>query len=117
MDLQNFVDDNTIVVTCNNLTSLCQKLEKKSESAIVWFKTNGIIANPDKFQVIRLTKDATDVTHNLRIYDFEIEATISVKLLEVETDYQFNENRFTLYIEVVMQLSAVYRLQRYMSKT
>ena len=55
--------------------------------------------------------------HNLRIYNFEIEATISVKLVEVETDYQFNENRFTLYFEVVMQLSAVYRLQRYMSKT
>ena len=33
-DVQNFGDDNIIAVTCNNLASLCQMLEKESESAI-----------------------------------------------------------------------------------
>ena len=63
-DLHNFVDDNSITVTCNNLTSLYQTLEKESESAIDWFKNNSMIANPDKFQAIILSKHATDVHTN-----------------------------------------------------
>ena len=91
-------DDNTIAVTCNNLTSLYQMLEKQSELAIERFKNNSMIANTDKFQAIILRKDATDVTHKLRIYDNEIENTKSVKLLGVEVDYQikFNEQISTL---------------------
>ena len=39
-DLYNFSEDNTVAVTCNNLTNLCHRLEKDSESAIEWFKNN-----------------------------------------------------------------------------
>ena len=42
-----------------------------------------MIANPDKFQAIRLSKGATDNTHKLRIY----ETSKSAKLLGVEIDY------------------------------
>ena len=65
-DLHNFADDNTTVVPCNNLTSLCQILEKESESAIDWFKNKSIIANPNKFQATILSGNATDVTHKKR---------------------------------------------------
>ena len=61
-DLHNFVVDNTIAVTWNNLTSLFQTFEKESESAIDWFKNNSMIANPDKFLAITLSKNTTDVT-------------------------------------------------------
>ena len=43
--------------------SFCQALEKESESAIDWFKNNSMIANPDKFQAITLSKNTTGVTH------------------------------------------------------
>ena len=78
LNLHNFSGDYTIAVTCNHLTSLCQTLEKESESAIDWFKDNSMIANPDKFQAIILSKDATGVTHKLTIYDNEIETTKSI---------------------------------------
>ena len=75
-DSHNFADDNTIAVTCNDLTGLYQKLEKKkSESTIDWFKNKSMISNLDKFKTIVLSKDATDVTHKLAIYDNEIETT------------------------------------------
>ena len=74
-DSHNFADDNTIAGTCNDLTGLCQTLEKKSESTIDWFKNNSMISNIDKFKAIVLSKDATDVTHKLTIYDNEIETT------------------------------------------
>ena len=78
--------------------------EKQSESAIERFKNNSMIANTDKFQAIILSKDATDVTHKLRIYDNEIETTKSVELLGVEIDYQikFNNHRCTLCSKAVM---------------
>ena len=78
-----------------------------------------MIANPDKFQAIILSKSAADVIHKLRIYDNEIETTKSVKLLGVKTDYQikFNEHISTICSKVTMQLNAVYRLQKYMGKT
>ena len=116
-DLHNFLDDSTISVTCNNLTSLCHAW-KKWESAIVWYKNNSIIAFPGKSWAIILTKDSVDVTHNW-------EFTISKQKLQnlwsnpngLETDFQFNEHRSTLCSEVAMQLKALYRLQRYMGRT
>ena len=50
-------------------------LEKEPESAIDWFKNNSMIANPDKFQAVILSKNAIDVTHKLRIYDNKIETS------------------------------------------
>ena len=38
------------------------------------------------------TKNTTDVTHKLRIYDNEIETIKSVKLIGVEINYQIKFN-------------------------
>ena len=95
-------------------------LEKEPESAIDWFKNNSMIANPDKFQAVILSKNAIDFTHKLRINNNKIETSKSVKLLEVEIHYQiinFNEHISTLCSKAAIQLSALYRLQRHMTKT
>ena len=78
-----------------------------------------MIANPETFQGIILSKNATDVTHKLKIYDNEMETTKSVKLLGVEIDYQIksSEHISTLCSKAAMQLTALYRLQKYMGKT
>ena len=55
--------------------SLPEAWKKKSESTIDWFKNKSMISNLDKFKTIVLSKDATDVTHKLAIYDNEIETT------------------------------------------
>ena len=81
-DLHNFVDDSTNTVTYNSFTSLCQTLEKESESAIDWLQNNSMITNPDKLQATILSKDATDITHKLKTYNNETETTKSVKLLK-----------------------------------
>ena len=86
-DLHNFPDDNTIDLTCNDFTSFCQTLEQKPESAIDYFKNNSMIANLGNFQARILSKNATDVTHKLRIHDKEIEAIKSATLLGAENDY------------------------------
>ena len=47
-ELANFADDSTIYVGSKDLTELLEILQKECETAM--FKTNNIIANPDKFQ-------------------------------------------------------------------
>ena len=49
-----------------------------------------MIANLDKFQAIVLSKTDSLVTHELNIYDSNIETTKSVKLLGIELDHQLN---------------------------
>ena len=53
-DFHNFADDNTITVTCKNLSDLLRTLEKESKSGVDWFRNNNnnMIANPDTFQAI-----------------------------------------------------------------
>ena len=46
-----------------------------------------MIANLDKFQAIVLSKTDSSVTHELNIYDSNIETTKSVKLLGIELDH------------------------------
>ena len=111
LDLHNFADDNTIAVTFNNLTSLCQTLERESESAKGCFKNNSMIANPGKFQAKILSKDATDVTHKLRTNNNEMENKRSVKLLR-NCQIKFNEHISTLCSKATMQLNIIYSLQR-----
>ena len=55
-DLHDFVDDNTIAVTCKNLNDLLRTLEKESESELDWFKNSNMIANLDTFQAIIMNK-------------------------------------------------------------
>ena len=78
-----------------------------------------MIGNPDKIQAIILSKKATEVTQKLRIYNIEIETIKSVKLFGVKIGYliMFNEHISKLWSKAAMQLNAVYRLQKYMSKT
>ena len=63
-----------------------------------WFKNNSKTANDDKFQATILSKDATEATNKLTIYNNEIETARYVKLLEAEIDYQIKFNEHVLRV-------------------
>ena len=115
-DLHNFADDNTIAVACKNLNNLLRTLEKESESALDWFRTNNMIANPDRFHAIINKRRKNTITHKLKIYNNEIETIKSVKLLDIEIDNQlsFNQHISKLYSRSVMQLNAICRSAKFM---
>ena len=53
-----------------------------------------MIANPDKFQAIILSKNTTDVTHRFRIYDNEMETTkLKLWILKDIDWYEYFHNR------------------------
>ena len=55
-DLNNFVDGNTIIAVAETIHHLINSLDIETSKAIQWIENNDMIANPEKFKVIVLTK-------------------------------------------------------------
>ena len=55
-DLHNFADDNTVTAIAKTIQGLINSLKVKTNNAIKRMKNNDMIANPDKFKAIVLTK-------------------------------------------------------------
>ena len=55
-DLHNFADDNTVTAVAETNQGLINSLEVTTSNATEWMKNNDMIANPDKFKAIVLTK-------------------------------------------------------------
>ena len=68
-DLHNFADDNTLSAVGKTIQGLVDIMQHKAESAISWMEENDMIANPDKFKAIIITKDRQQ-TENYELYQF-----------------------------------------------
>ena len=64
--LHNFADDNTVTAVAETIQDLINSLEVKTSDIIEWMKDNDMIANPNKFKAIVLTK--TDHNSDIFIY-------------------------------------------------
>ena len=53
-EICNFADDNTIFACGNAIQEIVIKLENDLGRLLVWFSKNGMIANPEKFQIMFL---------------------------------------------------------------
>ena len=70
-----------------------------------------MIANTNKFQAILMNKRREEqITHKLKIYNNEIEATKSAKLLGIEIDNQlsFNQHISKLCSKAAVQPNAIF---------
>ena len=80
VELANFAPDNTIYAARNSIEEVIKVLEKKSKSAIVWFKMNYMIVNPDKFQAMIVSCDKKENKHDLKINNSIISSVDPVTL-------------------------------------
>ena len=55
-DLHNFADDNTVTAVAETIRDLINSPDVETRNAIEWIKDNDMIANPNKFKAIVLTK-------------------------------------------------------------
>ena len=56
LKLLNCADDNTIATFSKGVDDLITDLQKESENAIDWFRSNKMVVNPDKFQSIIINR-------------------------------------------------------------
>ena len=87
--------------------------------AINWFRNNNMIVNPDKFQLMLLQKSTKKVMQEkLLIDNNKIKSQNWVALLGITTDnwLSFDDHISKLCNKASMQLNAIFRLKKYMSK-
>ena len=117
-DIHNFADDNTLSTFSESSQTLIEKLENASHKALAWLKSNNMLANPDKFQSIIISKNKTSENYSLKIDNKNILCSNWVKLLGVKIDKNLN---FDLHINELCksaskQLNALLRLNTFLSQ-
>ena len=83
----NFPDDNTMYYCGTSICEIATNLENDLSTLLHWFYANGMVANPDKFQLMFLELNEK---HKLRlnIEGVRISSTENVELLGMEIDTQ-----------------------------
>ena len=112
-EVYNYADDNTLSYSHADLSLVKEKLEKASEQAVTWFKSNYMKANPSKFQAICLSRDNQQI--QLKVEDSIIESEPVVKLLGVYIDQNLNFNHHVSIIskKAARQVNALQRICKY----
>ena len=83
-DICNFADDNTLSISGSSLPGVLARIDKEIKVVLDWFTYNGMVANPEKFQIIFLV--IGDQVMNINIGPFSISSSSEVKLLGVTID-------------------------------
>ena len=115
--MHNHADDNTLAAFSNTVPNLIRIFEKESNVAIDWLERNQMIANPDKFHAILVTKGRDGTTGvKLMIQGKQIQSENAVRLLGVKIDHRltFDEHISDLCRKAAAQLNALKRLEGYM---
>ena len=120
-NLFNFVDDNTISTTADNIDHVLLTLKHESELVVKLLRENQMIINSDKFQAMILQNSRNSKNYEpvkLEIGSAKIEAKNTVKLLGITIDNKLNfeEHISELCKKVSIQLNAMSCLQRFMGK-
>ena len=117
-ELANFADDNTIYVGSKDLTELLEILRKECETAINWFKTNNMIINPNKFQlmIVNFKKDLSKSVLNINSVELTKESCVKLLCIEIDNKLNFEKYISSIYKKANNQLNAVCRLQTFMGR-
>ena len=116
-EICNFADDNTLYSCGHDLQEIVTDLENDLSKLLDWFKSNGMVANPKKFQLMFLGLHGKKRIR-LNIEENKVPAAGHVKLLGVEIDSKltFNKHIETLCSKVNKKVSAFARLNNYISR-
>ena len=117
-EICNFANDNTIYARSETLEEAINSLENDLSSVLQWFTENGMVANPEKFQLMFLGVKS-DQQMCLRIDDQIINQYQQVKLLGVAIDSKLNFDKHILELcgKVNKKVSAFSRLRNYLDDT
>ncbi|XP_057297358.1 uncharacterized protein LOC130627302 [Hydractinia symbiolongicarpus] len=83
-DTCNFADDNTIFSCKSSITAVLESLHSDIVKVVNWFNSNGMVANPSKFQMIILGADVGNIS--IQIGSSSIAPSKQVKLLGITLD-------------------------------
>ena len=96
-ELCNFADDQTIYAYDSNMDTVIISLEQDLKRCINWLDINGLVVNPDKFQIMFLgTRNKPKFC--LTINGKTVINTDTIKLLGITIDWKLNFNKHVIEI-------------------
>lgn len=112
--LYNYADDNTLSYSHTDVNCLLGVLQNDCRVAIEWFTSNYMQANPDKFQVLFLSRTNDLFPNEIVIDDVHISRCNNVKLLGVTIDekLKFENHVGNICTKASQQLNALIRIRR-----
>ena len=116
-EICNFTDDNTLYSCGHDLQEIVTNLEDDLSKLLEWFKSNEMVANPKKFQLMFLGLQGK-IRLRLNIEGSKVPTTGHIKLLgmEIYSKLTFNKHIETLCSKVNKKVSAFARLNNYISR-
>ena len=118
-NVHNYADDTTLSAFSNSIPNLLDLLEQDTELTLSWLRNNSMIANPEKFHSIILSKNrgVENKEYQVKIKDKVIKTESKVKLLGVTIDNKlnFDSHVSSLVKSASSQLNAICRLRYYLS--
>ena len=117
LEVCNFPDDNTIFSCDDTFESVASNLEQDMSQAVSWFKTNQMVANLSKFQVMLLGLK-TDDSIVLDIGNVSIDVVSSVKLLGITIDSKLKSDQHVAKLcqRANNKISAFSRISHYLNE-
>ena len=115
-EICNLADDNTAYVCGKNISSVLSRLQSDLDIALGWVSNNGMVANPDKFQLIFLgIKNDGVLVH---VGSKNIPSSKSVKLLGVTIDDQltFYPHVIEICKKASSKVKALLRIRSYLNQ-
>ena len=115
-DICNFADDNTLYNCGKTIDSIINPLKRDVGTLLMWFRSNQLGANPDKFQLMFLGLPKCD-QFDLLIQGVCIKPSDYVKLLGITIDNKLN---FDLHINNLCtsanrKINCLYRIRNYLN--
>ena len=115
-EIINYADDNNLVDENNNLDDLKSNLAQDTKKTISWFNSNGLEANPSKFQGIVMNRNGL-VKTSLSVNENTLESNEIIKVLGVTLDARLS---FTPHITILCarasrQINALRRISRFLN--
>ena len=112
-DLHNFADDNTVTAVAETIQALINSPEIKTSKAIQWMAKNYMIANPEKFKAMVLTKhDDQTAGSEFNFSGRTIYSSAEVDLLGVKLDTKLSfESHISKCVRKQLDMNALKRLQ------
>ena len=90
-NLYNYADGNSIFASAESIDKAMALLKADCANAVSWFTSNGMKANPGKFQsMIVFPHDVTDKKPELLVNDVVLKPESSIKVLGITIDIRLN---------------------------
>lgn len=112
----NFADDNTLYACDTSMDNVLQRLNEDLNILAKWFSSNGMLANPAKFQILFPGSDSTKF--NVNLGHTILKGSNEVKLLGVTIDSQltFHPHIQNMCKMVSAKINAFYRIRSYLTQ-